>query len=81
MSEDKCPRCQTSPCYVPMIFGRVECSNKSCENYSASRYARVHEPLPLPPSEDLDESAFGSIDDSYEGSLYLGSNYYHDFSD
>lgn len=48
-TEDKCPSCGSKPCYVPMLFGRVECCNKNCEHYSASRYPV----LPVPGSDSL----------------------------
>lgn len=86
-SNEKCPRCGTSPCYLPMLFGRIECSNKTCENYSAERFpptppvssSSVEETNPFfYEEEDGDENALEEEDTSPK---YLWSNYHHDFGD
>lgn len=83
MTNDKCPRCGTSPCYVPMLFGRVECSNPECVEYSSERYGI----LPVPasePNESPGKNDEDSISTEYEDTgevTYLWSNYHHDFGD
>lgn len=69
-----CPKCG-SQAYVSLM-GDVECSNSSCPNYSPALY-----PPPKAEEPKNDTKAEMSPEIDSEKTMWLWSNYHHDFGD